>query len=256
MIQRLALLLAALTTLAFAQAQKEPEYEPTPFQEGKDVVWVPTPQVVVDKMLDLAQVSAKDFVIDLGSGDGRTVITAARRGARALGIEYNPDLVALSKRNAAKNGVTDNARFVKADLFETDFSKATVITMFLLPEINLKLRPKILALKPGTRIVSNTFTMGDWEADGSVELGNHSGCTVSWCTALLWIVPAQAAGSYDLPQGKLMLKQEFQKLSGTLEAGGKTTPIADGKVSGTEISFNAGGRAYRGRMNGKQLELR
>ena len=162
----LALLVSAFTAAAFAQAQKTPPiYEPTSGQEGKDVVWVPTPQVVVDKMLDMARVTPNDFVMDLGSGDGRTVITAARRGARAMGIEYNPDMVELSKRNAAKEGVTARATFVKADLFETDVSQASVITMFLLPDINLKLRPKLLELKPGTRIVSNSFTMGDWEAD-------------------------------------------------------------------------------------------
>jgi len=255
----LALLLALLTTAACAQqppnVQAAPEYEPTPFQAGKDVVWVPTPQVVVDKMLDLAKVTAQDFVIDLGSGDGRTVITAARRGAKALGIEYNPDMVALSVRNATRNGVTGKAEFVKADLFETDFSKASVITMFLLPDINIRLRPKILALAPGTRIVSNTFTMGDWEADDTADLGKHAACTVSWCTALLWIVPAQAAGSYDLPQGKLVLNQTYQKLSGTLETEGKTYPIDGGKVNGTEVSFKAGGREYRGKMNGTKLEL-
>src|SRR4029077_930621 len=117
-------------------------------QEGKDVVWVPTPQILVDKMLDMAKVTKDDFVMDLGSGDGRTVIAAAKRGATAVGVEYNPDMVELSKRNAAKEGVSAKATFVKAELFETDFSKATVITMFLLPDINLKLRPKILDLKP------------------------------------------------------------------------------------------------------------
>ena len=250
----LALLLAASATIGFAQApaQQAPEYEPVPFQDGKDVVWVPTPQVVVDKMLDLAKVTDRDFVMDLGSGDGRTVITAARRGARALGVEYNPDMVALSKRNATKNGVTERAEFVKADLFETDFSKANVITMFLLPEINLKLRPKILALKPGTRIVSNTFTMGDWEADDTADLSPGGRCEVSWCTALLWIVPAQAAGSYDTPHGRLVLMQGYQKLTGTLA----NNEITDGKVIGAEVAFKAGGREYRGRMNGKNLELR
>jgi precorrin-6B methylase 2 len=252
-----ALLFAAFSQFALAQARQEaPVYEPTNFQAGKDVVWVPTPQVVVDKMLDLAKVTSKDFVIDLGSGDGRTVITAARRGARALGVEYNPDMVALSKRNAEKNGVARTAEFVKADLFETDFSKASVITMFLLPDINLRLRPKILQLKPGTRIVSNTFTMGDWEADATADLGAEAGCNTSWCTALLWIVPAQAAGAYDIPQGKLVLKQQFQMLSGTLDSEGKTFPIEGGKVRGTEVVFKAGGRDYSGRMNGKSLELR
>jgi SAM-dependent methyltransferase len=247
-------LLAAFSALALAQAQKAPSaYTPSVGQEGKDVVWVPTPQSLVDKMLDMAKVTPRDFVIDLGSGDGRTVITAAKRGARAMGIEYNPDMVALSKQNAAKEGVSERATFMKADLFETDLSKATVITMFLLPDINLKLRPKILDLKPGTRIVSNTFTMGDWEADATDSPG---GCDSSWCTALLWIVPAKVGGTHKLPQGELTLKQQFQKLSGTLRTSeGRTVPV-EGRVRGEEVSFKAGGRDYRGRMNGKQLELR
>src|SRR5437667_9039078 len=155
----LALFLSVTLTGAYARAQ---QYEPHVGQEGKDVIWVPTPQALVDKMLDMAKVTPKYYVIDLGSGDGRTVITAAKRGARALGIEYNPDMVELSKRNAAKAGVTARAQFENADLFKTDLSKATVITMFLLPEINKKLRPTILKLRPGTRVVSNTFTMGEW----------------------------------------------------------------------------------------------
>jgi precorrin-6B methylase 2 len=251
-----AFLLAAFSAFVFAQAQKAPAvYEPTVGQEGKDVVWVPTPQVVVDKMLDMAKVTPRDFVIDLGSGDGRTVITAAKRGAHALGIEYNPDMVELSKRNAETEGVAGRASFVKADLFETDFSKATVITMFLLPEINLKLRPKILRLKPGTRIVSNSFTMGEWQADETAELSAGGRCENSWCTALLWIVPAPVAGTYQIPPGELTLKQQFQMLSGTLRTEGKTFAL-QGKVNGEEIAFKAGGREYRGRLNGKQLELR
>ena len=255
-------LLFALSTTACAQAQKAPAasstYEPSVGQEGKDVVWVPTPQVVVDKMLDMAKVTKDDFVMDLGSGDGRTVITAAKRGARAMGVEYNPDMVALSQRNAAKEGVSDRATFVKADLFQTDFSKATVITMFLLPEINLKLRPKILNLKPGTRIVSNTFTMGDWKADETADLGagGNGNCNESWCTALLWIVPAKVAGTHKLPQGELTLKQEYQMLTGTLRTEGKNIAIANGRVRGEEISFRAGGKDYRGRVVNGKLELR
>jgi precorrin-6B methylase 2 len=229
-------------------------YEPTVGQEGKDVVWVPTPQAVVDKMLDMAKVTPNDFVMDLGSGDGRTVITAAKRGARALGIEYNPDMVELSKRNAEKAGVAGRANFMKADLFETDFSQASVITMFLLPEINLKLRPKILKLKPGTRIVSNSFTMGDWQADETAEVSANKGCENSWCTALLWIVPVQVAGSYKVPDGEVTLKQTYQMLSGTMRTGGKTFALK-GKVNGEEISFSAGGKQYKGRLNGKLLEL-
>ena len=247
------LLLAAVSTLAQAQKAAPAPYEPVSGQAGKDVVWVPTPQVVVDRMLDMAKVTKDDYVMDLGSGDGRTVITAAKRGARALGIEYNPDMVELSRRNAAKEGVTRKASFTKADLFETDFSEASVITMFLLPAINLKLRPKILDLKPGTRIVSNSFTMDDWQAEETSTLGSETGCT-SYCTAYFWIVPAKAAGSYKLPQGDLVLKQTFQMLSGTLTTEGKTFAL-EGRVRGADITITAGGREYHGKMNGKQLEL-
>jgi len=249
----LAALLAAFSSFVLAQtrnapAVSPPAYEPHSFQAGKDAVWIPTAQVVVDRMLDMAKVTPADFVVDLGSGDGRFIITAGRRGARALGIEYNPDLVELSRRNAEKEGVAGKASFVKADIFETDFSGASVISMFLPTEINLKLRPKILALKPGTRIVSNSFAMGDWEADEKVALTPEAGCDTSWCTALLWIVPAHVAGTHKIPQGELTLKQQFQMLSGTL--------TMEGKVRGEEITFAAGGREYRGRMNGKSLELR
>jgi SAM-dependent methyltransferase len=251
----LAVLLAVFSALAFAQAQKEASpYTPSVGQEGKDVVWVPTPQVVVDKMLDMAKVTRNDYVIDLGSGDGRTVITAAKRGARALGIEYNPEMVELSKRNAQNERVTERASFMKADLFESDFSKATVITMFLLPDINLKLRPKILGLKPGTRIVSNTFTMGEWIPDETATVG--TGCDGSWCTALLWIVPARVAGTWKVPQGELTLEQEFQMLAGTLQTEGKTFSVDHGKVRGDEVTFTAGGREYHGKLNGKRFELR
>src|SRR5882724_12992968 len=168
------LALCAPLAARVAQAQPAKEYQPEVGQAGKDVVWVPTPQALVDKMLDMSKLTPKDYLIDLGSGDGRTVITAAKRGSKALGIEYNPEMVELSKRNAAKEGVSDKANFVKADLFESDFSQAQVITMFLLPSINIKLRPKILDLKPGTRIVSNSFDMEDWKAD---ETATAEGCT-------------------------------------------------------------------------------
>src|ERR1051326_4096899 len=189
---------ASACSMAQTQTQSGTTFEPTVGQAGKDVVWVPTPQALVNKMLDMAKVTPNDTVYDLGSGDGRTVITAAKRGARAFGIEYNPDMVELSKRNAAKEGVTGKANFQQADLFKTDFSQATVITMFLLPDINIKLRPKILGMKPGTRVVSNSFTMGEWSADETATVGE--GCS-SWCTAYLWIVPAKVAGAWHLPQG-------------------------------------------------------
>src|SRR5256712_992587 len=228
----LALFLSVTITGDYARAQ---QYEPHVGQEGKDVIWVPTPQALVDKMLDMAKVTPKDYVIDLGSGDVRTVITAAKRGARTLGIEYKPVMVELSKRNAAKSGRTDKANFVKADLFESDFSQATVISMFLLPDINLKLRPRILNLKPGTRIVSNTFDMGEWSADETANV--HEGCT-NWCTAYLWIVPAKVEGTWQLPQGELTLKQTFQMITGMLKSGNNNTQITNGKVNGEEISFS------------------
>ena len=247
----LASIIIGASACSMAQTQSGTTFEPTVGQAGKDVVWVPTPQALVDKMLDMAKVTPSDFVMDLGSGDGRTVITAAKRGARALGIEYNPDMVELSKRNAAKEGMTGKANFQQADLFKTDLSQATVITMFLLPDINLKLRPKILGLKPGTRVVSNSFTMGEWSADETANAGN--GCS-SWCTAYLWIVPAKVDGTWKLPQGELTLKQEFQKVSGTLTSGGKTVPLQDGKLHGSEITFRAGGVDYKGTVSGKRID--
>jgi Methyltransferase domain len=246
------LLIAAVPVFAQSTQDTKPQpFQPQVGQRGKDVVWVPTPQALVDKMLDMAKVTAQDFVMDLGSGDGRTVITAARRGARAQGIEYNPDMVDLSKQNAAREGMSDRAEFIKADLFETDFSKATVITMFLLPDINLKLRPKILDLKPGTRVVSNTFTMEDWNADETATVGED--CT-TWCTALLWIVPAKAGGVWTLPNGELALKQDFQMVSGTLRIGSESTPITDGRLRGDQIAFTAGTTKYSGTVNGTTME--
>jgi hypothetical protein len=247
----LALSFSVLIASACAQAQSgKDDYQPQVGQEGKDVIWVPTPQALVDKMLDIAKATPKDYLIDLGSGDGRTVITAARRGIRALGIEYNPDMVELSKRNAAKAGVGDRASFVKADLFESDFSKATVITMFLLPDINIKLRPKILNLEPGTRIVSNSFTMGDWKADDTVMV--KEGCA-SYCTAYLWIVPAKVEGSWQLGDGELALTQTYQMIAGSLTRGGKTVQLANGKLKGDQITFNAGGSVYHGRVSGNSM---
>jgi precorrin-6B methylase 2 len=221
-------------------------YEPEVGQAGKDVVWVPTPQALVEKMLDMAKVTPKDFVIDLGSGDGRTVITAAKRGATAKGIEYNPDMVELSRRNAEKEGVSAKATFEKADLFQSDFSKAQVVTMFLLPTINMKLRPTILNLKPGTRIVSNSFTMEDWQADETATVDKD--CT-SWCTAYLWIVPAKVAGTWTMPAGTLTLKQQFQMVTGTLG----TTEIQEGKLNGDEITFKAGNVTYKGKVAGNSI---
>ena len=245
----IALSVAALAAGVAVQAQN-PQFKPEVGQAGKDVVWVPTSQTLVNKMLEIAKVTPQDYVIDLGSGDGRTVITAAKIGAKAQGIEYNPDMVELSKRNAAEAGVTDRATFAKADLFESDFSQATVITMFLLPDINLRLRPKILDLKPGTRIVSNTFTMDDWTPDETVSVTDE--CS-SWCTALMWIVPAKVEGNWRLATGQLMLNQTFQMVSGTLSSGGSAGSVTDGKLRGDQISFSVGGVQYAGRVNGNTM---
>jgi hypothetical protein len=248
---RLILLTACVcltATLAYAQAPAgQKPFEPTVGQAGKDVVWVPTPQALVNKMLDMAKVTPNDFLMDLGSGDGRTVITAAKRGVRAMGIEYNPDMVELSKKNAAAAGVSDKATFVKADIFETDFSKATVITLFLLPDLNLRLRPKILEMPPGTRIVANSFRMEAWEPDQTETVSDDC---VSWCTALLWIVPAKVEGTWHLAQGDLTLSQQFQMLSGTL--GSK--PISDARMRGDQITFTADGAEYTGQVKGTSMQ--
>jgi len=242
----LAICALGFATASYAQTQAPATtFEPRVGQPGKDVVWVPTPQELVDKMLDLAQVTKQDFLMDLGSGDGRTVITAAKRGLRAQGIEYNPDMVSLAQRNAAAAGVTDRAAFTQADLFATDFSKAQVITMFLLPSINMKLRPTILNMRPGTRIVSNTFTMEDWQPDQSETIQECS----SWCTAHLWIVPAKVAGTWQMPQGPLALTQEFQMVTGMLGS----TAISGGRLRGDAITFTSGNTVYNGRVEGNTI---
>jgi Methyltransferase domain len=254
LLRRLSLSIAASLVSAelFAQAQAGSKpFEPQVGQTGKDVVWVPTPQALVDKMLDLAKVTADDIVVDLGSGDGRTVITAAKRGARARGIEYEPEMVALSQRNAAAEGVTAKASFAKADLFATDFSDATVVTMFLLPSINMQLRPKLLDMKPGTRVVSNTFTMEDWQPDETATIPNCD----RWCTALFWIVPAKVEGTWQLGQGQLALTQKFQTVTGSLRPGSGTgQELSNGKLRGSEIAFTIGTSQYTGRVNGNSME--
>jgi len=218
-------------------------------QDGKDVVYLPTPPELVSKMLDMAGVTAEDYVIDLGSGDGRIVVAAAKRGARALGIEYDGPLVELSRRNAANEGVSGKATFVQADLFESDFSQATVLTMFLLSDMMVKLQPKILNLRPGTRVVSNSFYIDDWPPDETEKLGDCK----TWCTAHLWIVPAKMEGTWRLPQGDLTLKQDFQMVSGTLVAAGRSEPVLFGRVRGEQITFTAGGAQYNGRVSGDTM---
>jgi SAM-dependent methyltransferase len=241
------LCLVAASVFAQAQPATEP-FEPQVGQAGKDVVWVPTADALVQEMLNLADVTARDVVMDLGSGDGRTVIAAARRGATAIGVEFNPDMVALSRKNAAAQGVTARATFLEGDLFKADLTKATVITMFLLPDINLKLRPHLLDLRPGTRVVSNTFTMGDWEPDATYRV-DGAPCS-SWCEALFWVIPAKVGGMWKMAQGDLVFEQAFQKVTGTLGS----QPIAEGTLRGTEITFTVGASQYRGRVNGNTIQ--
>jgi len=245
----LLLFLSFTTLILHCQDQtKSNLYVPYVGQPGKDVIWVPTPFELVDKMLELAGVTDTDYVVDLGSGDGRTVIAAAKLGARALGIEYNADMAEISKKKAEEAGVSMNTKFIQADLFEYDLSEATVITMFLLPDINLKLRPRLLDLKPGTRIVSNTFTMGNWEPDYEATTeGNWD----SWYTALLWIIPAKIEGVWNLGPGVLNIYQEFQMIYGTLKTEDKTSIITEGRLNGDKITFSVDGAKYSGRVTGK-----
>ncbi len=218
---------------------------PTYGQEGKDVEWVPTPDDTATKMLDLAKVTAKDTVIDLGSGDGKLVIAAAQRGAKGVGVEYDANLVAVSIDRAAKAGLAKRTTFMKADLFDIDLSEATVITMFLLPDLNLKLRPKLLALRPGTRIVSNTWDMEEWSPDEVVRLD----CP-DFCNSLLWIVPARVEGTWRLKDGArsgtLALTQTFQMLTGTLTVGADALPVTNGRVRGDAVDFEIAGTRYTG----------
>ena len=238
---------AFMVVAAAAAAQAEPEVG----RPGKDVMWVPSPDPLVDAMLEIAEVTPQDVVIDLGSGDGRTVIAAARLGARAIGVEYDPELVELSRKRAAAAGVAGLSTFVAADLFEADLSEATVVTLFLLPELNRKLRPRLLALAPGTRIVSNTWDLGDWAADDTVVLDPCPG----FCTALLWVTPARVEGVWRLPDGggELVLEQRFQVVTGELRTGSGTVAVEDGRLRGDRIGFRAAGARYTGRVTGDTL---
>ena len=243
------LTIAFALTATFAFAQQKP-FEPQVGQAGKDVVWVPSPEETVKKMMEMGEITPQDFVVDLGSGDGRNVIAAAKRGAQALGVEYNPDMVELSKRLAKEAGVSEKAQFVQGDMFQAEFSKATVLALFLLPSNLLQLRDKFANLRPGTRIVSNTFSIQDWTPEKTETL---TGDCTSWCTVMLYIVPAKVDGTWKLSQGELALKQTYQTVSGTLTAGGKSIPVT-GKVKGTEISWTADGQEYSGVVKGNQIE--
>jgi SAM-dependent methyltransferase len=244
---------AMLLTFYSLTAQSQENQLDTAFvphvgQEGKDVIWVPTPDQLVKKMLEVAEVTNKDILIDLGSGDGRTVIAAAKLGAHAIGIEFNQDMVNLSVLKAKEAGVEVLTKFICTDLFEYDLSEATVITMFLLPEINLKLRPVLLGLKPGTRIVSNTFTMGEWEPDYEVTTDDNWD---SWYTAMMWIVPAKIQGLWKFEDGDLEIWQEYQLFYGSYKSATKTTSISEGRITGDNISFRIEDALFTGKITSK-----
>lgn len=236
-----------------AQAQTQTQTQPAPLR--LDVPYVPTPDDVVARMLEMGEVGADDFVIDLGSGDGRIAIAAVKdKGAKgAMGVDLNPERISEAQENAKKAGVTDKVTFRQQNLFETDLGKADVITMYLLETVNAKLRPTLLQLKPGTRIVSHAFSLGDWRPD---EQANVNGRTV-----YLWVVPAKVEGRWTLTDGSqnmtLDLKQSFQAVSGDATVNGRRTAISSGKVVGEEViltvQLDGRERTYRGKVDGARI---
>jgi SAM-dependent methyltransferase len=253
---RLAVALLACAAFAADAQTKKDDFQPQVGQAGKDVIWVPTPDDLVERMLRMAQTTPNDFVVDLGSGDGRTVIAAAKKfGARSMGIEFNADMVELSNRNAAKEGVTGKARFVRGDIFETDFGQATIVTMYLLPGLNVKLRPRILDMKPGTRIVSHQFNMEDWQPDETSNLDGRR--------AYFWLVPAKVQGTWRVQSGAdawdLALEQKYQVLDGSVKFGSINAGLRDTRLQGDRIAFtfvdSAGvKREFAGRVSGNAME--
>jgi SAM-dependent methyltransferase len=256
--------LAALLIALPAAAQQKPKangaYEPQVGQAGKDVIWVPTPDEVVDRMLRMAQVTPNDYVVDLGAGNGKIAIAAAKDfGARALGIEYNPEMAKHAQGNVEKAGVAGKARIIQGDIFVTDFTQATVVTMYLLPALNLKLRPQILAMRPGTRVVSHSFTMDDWEADETSSMDGRR--------AYFWIVPANVAGAWQLEvtgggaseKTEMTLEQRYQKIEGTLGLGPVQGGLREARLRGFNISFTyvdakSVRREFTGRVSGGRME--
>jgi SAM-dependent methyltransferase len=235
-------LFLSLFVAATATAQPKPEhgdevYQPTVGQAGKDVIWVPTPDALVTKMLQAVKTTKDDLVYDLGSGDGKIPIAAAKEfGATAVGIEYNPDMAELARRNVKRAGVDGKVRIITGDIFKEDFSKATVVTMYLLPDLNLKLRPIILKMKPGTRVTSHQFHMGDWEADERLN--------IEFRDAYVWFVPADVAGEWALKEesggfeGVVTLAQRYQRVGGTITSGGKTQPLLTPTLTGDKLAFS------------------
>jgi SAM-dependent methyltransferase len=247
----------SVLTSSFTYAQ-QPAAQAKPFdpvigQAGKDVVWVPSPPDMVNKLMEMGKVTPADFVIDLGSGDGRNVIAAAKLGARALGVEFNPDMVALSRKLAQEAGVAEKAQFVEADMYTYDISKATVMALFLLPVNMNRLAPKFFELAPGSRIVANTFGIDGWEPDERVTLASTSECE-SWCEALLWIVPAKIAGNWTMGNGTMTLTQEYQAVQGTVTTGGAPQTVVMGRLRGEELTFTANGMTYKGLAKGNIIE--
>ncbi len=250
-IRCVAVVLCFLLSASGECAQASSEFDtPQVGQPGKDVVWIPTAQKQVELMLNMAKVTSSDYLIDLGSGDGRMVIAAAKRGATALGIEYDPELVEVSRQAAAKEGVSARATFINADLFASDFSNATVLTLYLLPELNRRLRPKILGMKPGTRVVSNSFTMGDWEPDETADIVASKNADRSF--TYFWVVPARVDGTWTIDGGQISFMQTFQKVTGTLTIRGRDTKLS-GRLNGTKLTFNAGGVEYAGTVTPKAI---
>jgi hypothetical protein len=255
----LAFAAAALASASIACAQQQ-EYKPYVGQQGKDVVWVPTPDEVVDRMLTMAQTKPEDFVVDLGAGDGKIAIAAAKKfGARSMGVEYNPDMVAYAQKNAQSAGVAGKAQIVHGDIFATDFTQATVLTMYLLPSLNMKLRPQILALRPGTRVVTHAFNMEDWEPDESSDVDGRR--------VYFWVVPANVAGRWALEvsgggnSDKLTLnfEQKFQKIEGVAYMGPLIAGLREPRLSGFRISFayvdtRGVRRDLTGRVTGATME--
>ncbi|MDP2320081.1 MAG: methyltransferase domain-containing protein [Acidobacteriota bacterium] len=240
-----------LSSVAYAQEPQQP-FEPRSGQAGKDVVWVPSPPAMVNKMLEVAKVTPNDFVMDLGSGDGRNIIAAAKLGARGVGVEYNPDMVVLSRKLAAEAGVADKAQFVEGDMYAADISKANVLALFLLP-VNLnRLAPKFLEMTPGSRIVGNTFGIDGWEPDERLTLEPESDCS-SWCEVLLWIVPAKAQGQWQMANGMMELFQTYQMVEGSITVDGTKHTISNRSLRGDELTFLAGGFTYQGKISGNEI---
>ena len=250
-----AAILALAAGAAIAQTPTQ-AYQPEIGQLGKDVVWVPTPPRLIERMLQMADTTANDVVIDMGSGDGRIPIAAARKfGARGVGIEFDANLVDISALAAARAGVSERVRFLREDFFRTDLSAATVVTLYVSPAVMMKLRPRLLALRPGTRIVSHQFTFGDWEADETASVEN--------VPAYLWVVPASAEGRWlltlDGHDYLLSLNREFQMLSGEVELGGRNLRLNGGRLRGEAIRFafvdrNADPRLFTGRISGNRMQ--